>query len=145
MMQTSPDNSSESAVDRSPISAGTPNAIYNLPMRKLLHVDDEADGADFAAVLLRSHGLEVVVVHSASDALEILRKQRDIDIVLSDIMMPGMTGLQLAENIQLMYPSIKIVLMSGYVLPELLRNRERDYLFVEKPYKMDTLLKVLRS
>lgn len=60
-------------------------------------------------------------------------------------MMPGMTGLQLAENIQLMYPSIKIVLMSGYVLPELLRNRERDYLFVEKPYKMDTLLKVLRS
>lgn len=144
-MQPSPDNSGASAVDRSPISIDIPNAIYSPAMRKLLLVDDEADGAEFAAVLLRSHGLQVIVVHSASEALEILGKQADIDIVLSDIMMPGMTGLQLAESIRAMYPSIKVVLMSGYVLPELLRNPERNYLFVEKPYKMDFLLKILRS
>lgn len=143
-MQPPPDTSDTSDLDRSPISVGAANGIYSPTMRKLLLVDDEADGAEFAAVLLRSHGLEVLVVHSASDALEILGKQADIDIVLSDIMMPGMSGIQLAENIRAMYPSIKVVLMSGYVLPELLRNHNRNYLFVEKPYKMDFLLEILR-
>lgn len=114
-------------------------------LRKLLLVDDEADGAEFAAVLLRSHGMTVSVAHSAPEALQFLQRENDIDVVLTDIMMPDMTGLQLAEAIRAMYPAIKIVLMSGYVLPELLKKRERDYLFVEKPYKMDTLLKALRS
>jgi len=114
-------------------------------LRKLLLVDDEPDGAEFAAVLLRSHGMTVSVAHSAPEALQLLQRENDIDTVLTDIMMPGMTGLQLAEAIRAMYPTIKIVLMSGYVLPELLRNRQRDYLFVEKPYKMDTLLKALCS
>jgi two-component system OmpR family response regulator len=113
-------------------------------LRKLLLVDDEADGAEFAAILLRSHGLTVIVVHSATDALQTLQRETDIDVVLSDVMMPRMTGLQLAEAVRAMYPAIKVVLMSGYVLPELLRNRERDYFFVEKPYKMDNLLAVLR-
>jgi CheY-like chemotaxis protein len=84
--------------------------------------------------LLRSHGLEVIVVHSASDALEILRKQRDIEIVLSDVMMLGVTGLQLADTIRAVYPSIKISHMSGYLLPELLKDRERGYLFAEKTF-----------
>jgi len=114
-------------------------------LRKLLLVDDEADGADCAAVLLRSHGMAVNVVHSAKDALHALETQTDIDVVLTDIMMPGMTGLELADAIRTMYPAIKVVLMSGYVLPEALKDRQRDYLLVEKPYKMATLLKALHS
>ena len=60
-------------------------------------------------------------------------------------MMPGMNGLQLAEAVRVMYPTVKIVLMSGYVLPELLKDRERPYLFAAKPYKIDTILKLLNS
>jgi two-component system OmpR family response regulator len=129
-MQTIQDNARE-----------TPVAM----LRKLLLVDDEADGADCAAVLLRSHGMVVNVVHSAKDALQVLQSEQDVDVVLTDIMMPGMTGLQLADAVRAMYPTIKVVLMSGYVFPELLKDRERNYLFVEKPYKMDTLLKALHS
>jgi two-component system OmpR family response regulator len=143
-MQTIPDNAGKSPLERAPVTESTPGANSDTLLRKLLLVDDEADGAEFAAILLRSHGLTVIVVHSATDALQTLQRETDIDVVLSDVMMPRMTGLQLAEAVRAMYPAIKVVLMSGYVLPELLRNRERDYLFVEKPYKMDNLLAVLR-
>jgi CheY-like chemotaxis protein len=59
--------------------------------------------------------------------------------------MPGMTGLQLAETIRAMYPAVKIVLMSGYTVPELLTDSERPYLFATKPYRIDAILKLLRS
>jgi CheY-like chemotaxis protein len=144
-MQTTPDNASKSPVERLPVSEGAPEGTPGAASRKLLIVDDEPDGAEFAAVLLRSHGLAVIVVHSANEALAALQREKDIDAVLSDIIMPGMTGLQLADAVRAMYPSTRIILMSGYELPELLRDRERDYLLVEKPYKMDTLLKLLRG
>jgi CheY-like chemotaxis protein len=86
-----------------------------------------------------------MVVHSASEALQVLQEDSEIDAILSDVMMPGMSGLQLADAVRAMYPTIKIVLMSGFILPEMLKNREREYLFVEKPYKIDALLKVLCS
>jgi two-component system OmpR family response regulator len=144
-MQTIPEDASNILVERSSLAEGTAGNIADTLLRKLLLVDDKADGAEFAAALLRSHGMAVIVVHSAAEALQILQSERDIDAVLSDIMMPGMTGLQLADAVRVMYPAIKVILMSGYVSPERLRGREGAYLFVEKPYKMDTMLKVLRS
>jgi DNA-binding NtrC family response regulator len=110
---------------------------------KLLLVDDEADGAAFAAALLSSHGLEVVVVHSANEALRTLQYDNDIDAVLSDVVMPGMTGLQLADEISVRYPTVKIILMSGYAVRELLGDRDHQYLFAPKPYRIDTLLELL--
>lgn len=143
-MQTIPDHPSKNPTERSPGAESGTDEVFDTLLRKLLLVDDEVDGAEFAAALLRSHGLQVIVVHSAADALHALQSESNIDAVLSDVMMPGLTGLQLADAVRVMYPAIKVILMSGYVLPELLRDRERDYLFVQKPYKMDTLLNVLR-
>jgi CheY-like chemotaxis protein len=114
-------------------------------VRKLLLVDDEADGAEFAAALLSSHGLQVSVVHSAEEALESLRHDAGIDAVLTDVTMPGIGGLQLADTVRENYPSIKIVLMSGYALPESLKDRKPPYLFASKPYRIDTILALLRS
>lgn len=114
-------------------------------LRKVLLVDDEGDGAELAAALLRAHGLEVLVANSANDALKLLRNDGHIDALLTDIMMPQMTGLQLAETVRTMYPTIKIVLMSGYVLPELLKDQERPFLFAAKPYRIDSIVNLLRS
>ncbi|MGB9108452.1 MAG: response regulator [Telluria sp.] len=144
-MQIRSDNAGNSPVDSSPISAEASRPVPDTLLRKLLLVDDEVDGAEVAAVLLRASGLQVVVVHSASEALQALQQDQGIDAVLSDILMPGMTGLQLADAIRAMYPTIKIVLMSGYVPPDLRKDRESDYLFVAKPYKIETLLKVIFS
>ena len=114
-------------------------------LRKVLVVDDEPDLADFAAALLAAHGLEVAVAYSAQEAVRILAGDDRIDALVSDVVMPGMTGLQLADAVAEMYPGIKVVLTSGYTLPELLANRERSYLFATKPYRIETILNLLRS
>lgn len=114
-------------------------------LRKVLVVDDEQDLADMAAALLGAHGLEVVVAYSAHEALRMLERDSDIDAVFSDVVMPGMTGLQLADAVTAMYPKLKVVLASGYTVPSLLAERERQYLFTPKPYRIDTILKLLRS
>jgi two-component system OmpR family response regulator len=118
-------------------------AISPTLLRKVLVVDDEHDLADMAAALLSAHGLEVLVAYSGHAALQLLANDTEIDAVFSDVVMPGMTGLQMADAIREMYPGVKLVLASGYTLPELLSNRERPYLFTSKPYKIETILKLL--
>lgn len=114
-------------------------------VRKVLVVDDEADLADLAEALLCSRGLEVVVANSAMEALQVLARDGDIDAVFSDVMMPGMNGLQLADAVSEFYPRVKIVLTSGYTVPSMLEDRERSYLFTTKPYRIDTIMKLLCS
>lgn len=122
------------------------SAPARLPqLRKVLVVDDEQDLADMAQALLGAHGLDVVVAYSAHEALRVLASDNEIDAVFSDVVMPGMTGLQLADAVTEMYPKVKVVLASGYTLPALLAERERHYLFASKPYRIETILKLLRT
>jgi two-component system OmpR family response regulator len=114
-------------------------------LRKVLVVDDEQDLADLAATLLNARGLDVVVAYSGHAAMELLAQDPDIDAVFSDVVMPGMTGLQMADAIREMYPRVKVVLASGYTLPAMLANRERPYLYTTKPYRIDTILGLLRT
>ncbi|MDB5749503.1 MAG: hypothetical protein JWP72_4351 [Massilia sp.] len=126
-------------------SAQVETDIAGRLLRKVLVVDDEEDLAILAEALLSSEGLHVVVANSAVAALEILAQDKDIDAIFSDVMMPGMTGLQLADTVREMYPRVKIVLTSGYTLPALLANRQAHYLFAPKPYRIETVMRLLRS
>lgn len=114
-------------------------------LRKVLVVDDERDLADMTAALLDAHGLDVLVAYSARDALILLQDHKDIDAVFSDVIMPGMTGAELAKLIDEIYPSIKVVLASGYALPGLISDFQNSYLYTSKPYTIDTVLKLLHS
>lgn len=98
-----------------------------------------------AEALLGAHGLEVVVAYSASETLRLLESDKEIDAVFSDVVMPGMTGLQLADAVSEMYPKLKLVLACGYTMPALPAARERRYLFTSKPYRIDTVLQLLRT
>lgn len=114
-------------------------------LRKVLVVDDEHDLADITGAMLRLHGIDVQVTYSAKEALEILAAHDDIDALFSDVVMPEMTGVQLAEAVREMHPEVKIILTSGYALPTLLANHERPYLYAAKPYTIETVLKLLRT
>lgn len=113
--------------------------------RKVLVVDDEGDLADLAAALLNSHGIGASVAYSATAALRILASDNDIDAVFSDIMMPEMTGLQLAIAVADLYPALKVILTSGYTRPALLAQHDQPYLYVAKPYRIETVLQLLRD
>lgn len=114
-------------------------------VRKVLVVDDEHDIAELAELLLSSHGFDVLVAFSAQEALQILAKDNTIDAVFSDIVMPGMSGLELADQITASYPHVKIVLTSGYAQPAQIAGRPLRYLCTPKPYRIDTVLRLLRT
>jgi CheY-like chemotaxis protein len=112
-------------------------------LRKVLVVDDERDLADMTAALLSLHGLKVEVAYSAKEALQMLQGDREIDAILSDIVMPEVSGIQLAETVRQVYPAVKIVLVSGYTVPAVLTGRGKSFLFTSKPYEIETILDLL--
>ena len=110
-----------------------------------LVVDDEPDLANIAGELLTYHDIDVLVVYSAREALELLEARGDIDAVFSDVMMPCMNGLDLAETVAETYPSIKMVLTSGFTARAHWERHTRRFPFVEKPYSIDTVIRLLKS
>lgn len=128
-----------------PPDIGAAGAMPGRVVRRVLVVDDEPDLADLAEALLCSFGLEATVAYGAREALQVLAGDPDIDAVFSDIMMPFMTGLQLGDALGHLYPSVRVVLTSGFTSPALIASHSRSYPFVSKPYTIETVLRLLRE
>lgn len=114
---------------------------------KVLIVEDEPDLLNTASELFRNLGYEVFTASNGNDALSILKRSPDIDVLFTDVMMPnGMDGLELARITRATYPAIKILVASGYPLPALkAQNKSIDeFTFMNKPYRLAELAKKLR-
>ena len=79
----------------------------------ILVVDDEPVLLSFMTQILDRQGYKVLVASDGEEALEVLATQR-VDLMISDVIMPGMDGFDLAELVRLRYPNVKIQLVSGY-------------------------------
>jgi signal transduction histidine kinase len=84
-----------------------------LPKRVLV-VDDNPETLEAARVLAEEAGMTTVTAGGAEEALRILRSTSGIDGLLSDVMMPGVSGIELAEQARKEFPSLRMVLMTGY-------------------------------
>ena len=80
---------------------------------KILIVDDEPEIIFFLAVLLRAKAYDVTTAQSAKEALNCLA-EKEIDILITDIRMPGMDGLQLIREAFNQYPGIQCMVMTGH-------------------------------
>lgn len=78
----------------------------------ILCVDDEENPLILRKLVLQREGYEVVTANSGRTALEVLQS-RSVDLVLSDLLMPGMTGAELARQIKGLHPQLPVILVSG--------------------------------
>ena len=109
----------------------------------LLVVEDNADVGEFSTQLLHDLGYETTLASNAEDALRHLdRDSRRFDIVLSDVVMPGMDGVSLAKEIRRRFPGLPIVLNSGY--SDAFKDEDHGFELILKPYSVEELSKALR-
>jgi two-component system cell cycle response regulator CpdR len=79
----------------------------------VLLVDDDVDARESTAHLLGSRGFDVLVARSGHEALRLLAQIR-VDVLLADIVMPDLNGIELAKQAKLLQPDLKIVFLTGY-------------------------------
>ena len=104
----------------------------------ILVVDDEIRLADVLTVALSDLGYQAIAAENASEALEILKNEQ-IDLVLSDLRMPGMDGRQLLNQIKAKYPTIPVVMITAFAsvrdAVELVKEGAFDY--IAKPFEIE--------
>ncbi|MDA9441893.1 histidine kinase [Bradyrhizobium sp. CCBAU 51745] len=112
---------------------------------RVLVVEDNDDVGQFSTELLEDLGYVTRRVANANAALAILGENEfAVDLVFSDVIMPGMNGVELAGIIRERYPGLPVVLTSGYsnVLAE---NAHRGFELIQKPYSVESLSRILRK
>ena len=104
---------------------------------RILIVEDNVEVGTFAETLLGEQGHDVVLATSAEEALSLIRREQ-FDLVFSDVVMPGMGGLRLAEILEAERPELPVVLATGYS-QEIAESGARGRPVILKPYRLATL------
>jgi two-component system cell cycle sensor histidine kinase/response regulator CckA len=114
----------------------------------LLLVDDEKLIVDAVGRILRDYGYEVLEAHEPEYALTLLQdRAQDVRLIVTDLMMPGMSGHTLIARCRQIAPDLRAVVMSGAAddLDERCDPQNTDVCFVRKPFSAPTLLGAIRS
>jgi CheY-like chemotaxis protein len=114
----------------------------------ILLIDDEESIRDLGNQILNRFGYTVLTASDGESGLELYRKEKGkIDLVILDLIMPGMGGRKCLEELLKMNPKVKVVIASGYSVDgptkEALEVGAKN--FVSKPYAMRQMLKVVRE
>jgi CheY-like chemotaxis protein len=113
-------------------------------MRILVVEDDERVG-EFSTEALHDLGHETTLVASGSEALELLGEDDlRFDVVFTDVMMAGMSGLELAQAIRASHPGLPVLLTSGYS-EVIAKEGTFGFPLLRKPYSVDALSRALRK
>ncbi len=112
----------------------------------ILVVDDRIEVAELAQDMLESLGYRVRMVNSANEALQLIRAGEPVDLLFTDLIMPGhMNGVVLAREARRMLPSLKILLTTGYASESIERHgADGEFPVLDKPYRHDELARKIR-
>jgi PAS domain S-box-containing protein len=113
---------------------------------RVLVVEDEETARQALCDILTMLGYTVTAVASGEEAGK-LAPEQPFEVLLTDLMLPGITGGELATGLQARWPELRVVLMSGYAEDEAVRlaSRAGTVRFLQKPFDMDTLARELRA
>ena len=113
--------------------------------QRVLVVEDNEDVGRFSTAMLEDLGYTIRWVRNAKEALAVIADDEfAFDLIFSDVIMPGMNGVELAIIIRERFPGLPVVLTSGYsdVLAE---NADRGFELIQKPYSVEALSRTLRK
>ena len=113
----------------------------------ILLVEDELSLLAMTQKMLEKMGYTILAANRPSEAIKIAEEySRDIDLVFTDVVMPEMTGKEMAERIRPLYPNARILFSSGYTANVIAHNGILDegIEFIQKPYSKDALANKLR-
>ena len=134
-----PVSSAENAGTATPAPAGSETVLV---------VEDEQGVRDLTAKILKNLGYTVLTAASGAEALEISRRQAaPISVLLTDVVMPNMSGAQLAAELRRSRPEMKVIYVSGYTENTVLDHGVLDagLDFLAKPFTREGLSKKLRE
>ena len=113
---------------------------------KILVVDDEERFRTIMAKLLAVRGLEVSTIGEGEEALKAMREE-SYDVIILDVRMPGMTGIQVMTELRKLDPFIEVIIMTGYAsvdtAKKIMELGAYDYLL--KPYNIDELMEKIEA
>jgi two-component system cell cycle sensor histidine kinase/response regulator CckA len=114
----------------------------------ILVVEDEEDVRSLAVRILEKQGYKVLEASCGNDALVLSKERKEpIHMVLTDVVMPGMSGRQLADQLIHLHPKMKVLYMSGYTDNAVFHHGvlEEGVNYIHKPFTIDGLMKKMRE
>ncbi|MEP6730939.1 MAG: PAS domain S-box protein [bacterium] len=113
----------------------------------VLVVEDETVLRELTRRLLRRQGYSVLVAANADEAVRVFEDHADIDVVLTDVVMPGLSGPELTKKLLALRPNLKVIHMSGYTEDTLIQHGDTKggIAFLHKPFTSETLGRKLRE
>jgi two-component system cell cycle sensor histidine kinase/response regulator CckA len=117
------------------------SSLEELAGRKILVVDDEPTVLTVTCQVLAKYGMHVLQAGSGEEALELVDREGAPDVVLTDLTMPGIDGVELARRLEARWPGLSIILMSGHAKETLVRRVAigRHVLLIRKPFTIEDL------
>jgi two-component system, cell cycle sensor histidine kinase and response regulator CckA len=114
---------------------------------KVLVVDDEPEIRKLVTAMLARNGYRVLSADSGENALRLFKSNPDTDLLLTDVVSPGMSGPMIADQISALKPDIKVLFMSGYDGTQVVQRYvvEKGYLLLTKPFSIEQLESKVRA
>ena len=111
----------------------------------VLIIDDESGILESLTILLRSEGFTPIIAHGGRRGLELM-EQSSPDIILTDIRMPGLTGVEVLAAARLAMPDVPVILMTAQATLQSAMQavNEGAFYYIQKPFRNDELLAILR-
>jgi len=125
---------------------------HPFPLRKsrptvVLFVEDEGFLREIAGGVMESAGHRVLKARDAAEAMDMFRRYHEIiDVLLTDVVLPGKNGHELAKEMRSIEPKLKVMFISGYALNTVTRQPLGDgTLYLPKPFSADSLLRKIEQ
>jgi PAS domain S-box-containing protein len=132
-----------------PAESGRPEAIPEMGgTETVLVVEDQAEVREYAAAALRAYGYQVMEAANAEEALVICEREGErIGLVLTDVVMPGLSGRELADRLKTLRPGMKVLFMSGHTDDIMVHHGvlRKEAGFIQKPFSPDVLAMKVRE